>query len=97
MNFWSKTRCHISAILNNHGEIDNIRSYRMKLAEELVSENLQDSIISFDFDKVCSDFGACKVQYSSLTHLSRIGNQVLSQEITNELVKDISTHRRNKY
>jgi len=85
MNFLSKNRNIISAYFNNKGEIDNIKTYRKILADELDSENLKDSIILIDFDNVCRDYNQCLDLYSNSSHMSKNGNKILCQLIINEL------------
>ena len=90
MNVLSKNRNVISAYFNNNGEIDNIKTYRKILAEELDSENLKDSVILIDFDNVCSDYNKCPELYANSSHLSKTGNEILCQIITNELIRKIN-------
>jgi hypothetical protein len=91
MNILSKNRNVISAYFNNNGEIDNIKTYRKILEEELDSKNLKDSIILIDFDKVCSDYNKCSDLYANPSHLNKQGNEKLIKVIVNELIKEITT------
>lgn len=90
MNVLSKNKNLISAYFNNNGEIDNIKTYRKILAEELDSENLRDSVILIDFDNVCSDYNKCPELYANSSHLSKKGNEILSQIIIYELIRKIN-------
>jgi hypothetical protein len=85
MNILSKTRNIISAKINNAGKIDNISTYRNFLTSELSKNNLTDSIILIDFDKVCPDYSNCKDYYANPSHLSKLGNKKLCKIIANEL------------
>ena len=91
MNVLSKNRNIISAYFNNDGEIDNIKTYRKNLAEELDFENLKDSVILIDFDNVCRDYNKCSELYANPSHLNRKGNEKLVQVIIDELIKEITT------
>jgi hypothetical protein len=91
MNFLSKNRNIISAYFNNNGEIDNIKTYRKILAEELDSKNMKDSVILIDFDNVCPDYNKCPELYSNPSHLNRKGNKKLAEVIISELFKEITT------
>jgi hypothetical protein len=88
----SKNRNLISAYFNNNGEIDNIRTYRRVFAEKLESENLKDSIILIDFDKVCSNYNICPELFANSSHLSMEGDVKLCQIITGEMIKKINIH-----
>ena len=90
MNVLSKNRNVISAYFNNNGEIDNIKTYRKILAEELDSENVKDSVILIDFDNVCRDYNKCPELYANNSHLSKKGNEILCQIIINELISKIN-------
>jgi hypothetical protein len=79
----------ISAYLNNKGELDNIKTYRKVLVEELKSDCLQDSVNLIDFDEVCIDYKNCPELYSNSSHLSQRGKELLGYTITNELIKKI--------
>jgi hypothetical protein len=92
MNVLSKRRNIISAYFNNNGEIDNIKTYRKILAEELYSENLIDSVILIEFGNVCSDYNKCPELYINPSHLSKKGNKILCQVITNKLIAEINGH-----
>jgi len=85
MNVLSKNRNIVSSYFNNNGEIDNIKTYRKILIEELEIENLEDKVILIDFDNVCSDYHACADLYRDSLHLSRKGNELLCQIIANEI------------
>lgn len=93
MNVLSKYRNVISAYCNDNGEIDNIKTYRKNLAEELVSENLKDSVILIDFDNVCSHYNKCPELYANSSHLSKKGNEILCQIIINELIRKINARQ----
>jgi hypothetical protein len=90
MNVLSKNRNVISAYFNNNGEIDNIKTYRKILAEDLVSENLKDSVILIDFDNVCPEYNKCLEYYANPSHLSVKGNEKFVQVIIDELIKELA-------
>ncbi|MCO5234792.1 MAG: SGNH/GDSL hydrolase family protein [Chitinophagaceae bacterium] len=90
MNVFSKYRNIVSAYFNNHGEIYNIQDYRRMLSDELDAENLKDSIILVDFDKVCSDYHKCPDYYANTAHLNKTGSIKLGRVIINELAKELS-------
>ncbi len=93
LNTRSKIRSIISAKINNNGEIDNISTYREFLISELTKQNLIDSIILVDFDKVCPDYSKCKDLYADPSHLSRLGNEKLSRIIAEELKINVESKR----
>jgi len=90
MGFIKSERNKIYAKFTNSGEIDNIKTYRKTLDNELESEKLKDSIIQIDFDNVCADYSKCIEFYSGTSHLSKKGNEKLSQIITVELIRNIN-------
>lgn len=92
LDFVSKERNSVSAYFNNNGGIDNIRTYRKKLDNELDSEKLKDSIILINFDNVCGEYRESLELYENSSHLSKNGNVKLTQLIANELVKKFNTY-----
>jgi hypothetical protein len=90
MGFIKSERNKIYAKFTNSGEIDNIRTYRKALIQELESKNLKDSIIQIDFDNVCDDYSKCLELYNGTSHLSKKGNEKLSQIIINEMTGKIN-------
>jgi hypothetical protein len=91
MNIFCRWRNIISAYFNNNGQIDNIKSYRKALINELENENLKDSIILIDFNDVCQDYDRGSQLYNGSSHLSRKGNEKLCLIISTELIKIIIT------
>lgn len=91
LNFKGKLATVISAYFNNNGEIDNIKTYRKILSEELAYENLEESVITIDFDNVCSDYNKCQDLYANPSHLNEKGNNKLVQVIIEELIKELTT------
>jgi hypothetical protein len=89
MGFVKGERNKIYAKFTNFGEIDNIKTYRKAFVKKLETENLKDSIILIAFDNVCDDYNKCLKLYRGTSHLSREGNEKLSQIITNELIRTI--------
>ena len=89
MNILSRNRNIISAYFNNNGEIDNIKTYRKTLMEELASEELVNDIVLIDFDRVCPDYKNCSQMYRNSSHLSEKGNVKLIEVIVGELVNEI--------
>ncbi|WP_298494888.1 SGNH/GDSL hydrolase family protein [uncultured Algibacter sp.] len=89
MNFLFKTRTYISAKINNDAETDNIKTYRAFLNSELQRTNLSDSVILIDFNKVCPDYLKCKGLYKDSAHLSKLGNEKLTEVIASELIEKI--------
>lgn len=81
MNVLSKTRNLVSAYFNNSGEIDNIKTYRMVLAEDLQKDRLNDSILLIDFDEICPAYNKYPEYYSNPSHLSLEGNKNLCRKI----------------
>lgn len=90
MGILKKSRNVIAAYINNKGEIDNINAYRKNLSEVLESENLIDSTILIDFDKVCTDYKHCSELYLNSSHLSEKGNIKLTHLIVNDLIEQIT-------
>jgi len=90
MGFVKRERNKIYAKFTNSGEIDNIKTYRKALIQELEAENLKDSIIQIDFDNVCDDYSKCLELYRGTSHLSKKGNEKLSQIIIDELSRKIN-------
>lgn len=89
LNFFSKYRNIISAYFNNHGETDNIKTYRKIFEQALASENLKDSIVLIDFDKVCADYNKCTDLYANPSHLSKIGNELFCETIATGIANKI--------
>lgn len=89
LGFFSKYRNIISSKFNNNGQIDNIHTYRSALENKLISENLSDSIILVNFDKVCQNYNECIDLYKNPSHLNTKGNIKLSKIIAEVLAKDI--------
>ncbi len=92
--FW-KLRNKTFANFNNHGEIDNIKTYRKDLLNELVSESLKDSVVIVDFDSVCIDYAGCPQLYADRGHLSKYGKEKLCQVITAALVNTITAQKQS--
>jgi lysophospholipase L1-like esterase len=88
-----KFRNKTFALFNNNGEIDNIKTYRNHLTKRLIAENLKDSVVIIDFDKVCADFYKCSLLYADRGHLSIIGKTSLCHLIADELIKQINIHK----
>jgi hypothetical protein len=93
LSLFSRTKYILSSYMNNHGNIDNIKTYRKDLVEELESAHLKDSITMIDFDEVCVDFEKNPEYYENPSHLSNLGNEKLCQIINNDIVKVIRAHR----
>ncbi|MGB5418974.1 SGNH/GDSL hydrolase family protein [Algibacter sp.] len=94
MGFIRKYRSIISSKINNKGEIDNIKTYRIALTNVLKKENLTDKIIFVDFEKVCADFETCKTIYKpDGLHLNSDGNKLLSDVIAKKIAE---THPTNQ-
>lgn len=85
-----KLRNKTFALFNNKGNIDNIKAYRKSLVDRLKPDNLQDSIVMIDFDKVCTNYHQCASLYADRGHLSKSGKLKLCQLITDELIKMIN-------
>jgi hypothetical protein len=96
LSLFSRTKYILSSYLNNHGNIDNIKTYRKDLVEELESQHLKDSITLIDFDEVCLDYEKNPEYYENPSHLSLLGNEKLCQIINNYLVKEIQANRHNQ-
>lgn len=82
-----KTRNFILEKVNNGNRENSIALYREFLSSKLTKQNLIDSILIIDFDKVCSDYSQCKNYYKDSAHLSAIGNQKLCEIIVDEMKK----------
>lgn len=87
LDLFSRYRNIITAYFTNHGEIENISAYRKIFEQQLTIENLKDSIILIDFDKVCADYNACPGLYSNPTHLSEKGYEKFCNVILEDLLK----------
>jgi lysophospholipase L1-like esterase len=85
MNVFSKSWNIISAYLNNKGEVDNIKTYRKVLTDELQDKRLNDSILLVDFDGLCKDYHKCPELYKNDSHLSMEGNEKLCRLIAKKL------------
>jgi lysophospholipase L1-like esterase len=89
-NLIYRLRYKLSAIFNNNGEIDNIKTYRKSLKDLLLRNKLLDKIIFVDYDKICPDYKNCKSLYKKDgLHLNTIGNKVLSETIVEKLIEEV--------
>lgn len=90
LNFIKKYRNIISAYFNNNGIVDNIESYRNKLNETLIIENLKNQVVFIDFDSVCESFSVESDLYYNPTHLSQKGNDKFAHLIADVLIKELN-------
>lgn len=88
MPYLKRKRNELFAVATNHGEKDNIKSYRLALDKGVAESGLKDAILMVDFDGICVEYEKCKDLYLNASHLNRIGRGKLVKVISDAILMD---------
>ena len=86
LNFISRVRAKIYAIMTNSGEVNNIQTYRNHFKKMILNQELSKSILYINFNEICLDYIECRELYSDSSHLSETGNNKLGKTIVNKII-----------